>query len=378
MKISRKVGRRSRSSVSRRRLRNKKSYKKNSYRKKHTQRGGKHGRGHKRARTHKRGKRFHRGGAIVSPFTKPTNFDSATLTLNLVPDMNLSNPVVKYTSRTITGYPIIERLRYIKIDDETKEKSTTRYNGFKVELLYDKTNNTLKFTLNRVPEKESDKPLSFTFEGNTDAVISQIHRLGETKSFKSVQEPQSKLSFTFFVPPYSNGRLFEDLANSIRNAIYKTKTSQEKEAEEQKQITNQREIDEAMIKRRQENAAIALERNKLLMDSRRRQLLQNPVLTSHSETNILQRKFDPEATAATSVESAAKEFEDEYPIVTEDVHEDVPEDEPAPAPPASENTSTLPEDWAEYKDDDGTPYYHNPKTDETRWDKPGTYLSNDD
>ena len=65
MKVSRKVGRRSRCSysVSRRRLRNKKN--KSGYRKKHTQRGGKHGkrgRGHKHARTHKRGKRFHRGG----------------------------------------------------------------------------------------------------------------------------------------------------------------------------------------------------------------------------------------------------------------------------------------------------------------------------
>jgi len=64
MKVSRKVGRRSHcsSSVSRRRLRNK-----NSYRKKHTQQGGKYGkrgRGHKRARTHKRGKRFHRGGLV--------------------------------------------------------------------------------------------------------------------------------------------------------------------------------------------------------------------------------------------------------------------------------------------------------------------------
>jgi hypothetical protein len=60
MKVSRKVGRRSHSSVSRRRLRNKKT--KSGYRKKHTQQGGRRGRGHKRARTHKRGKRFHRGG----------------------------------------------------------------------------------------------------------------------------------------------------------------------------------------------------------------------------------------------------------------------------------------------------------------------------
>jgi hypothetical protein len=67
MKVSKKVGRRKHSrssSISRRRLRSKKSYKKNSYRKKNakTQKGGKRGRGYKRARTYKRGKRFHRGG----------------------------------------------------------------------------------------------------------------------------------------------------------------------------------------------------------------------------------------------------------------------------------------------------------------------------
>ena len=67
MKVSRKVGRRSHCSysVSRRRLRNKKT--KSGYRKKHTHRGGKHGkrsRGHKHARTHKRGRRFHRGVSL--------------------------------------------------------------------------------------------------------------------------------------------------------------------------------------------------------------------------------------------------------------------------------------------------------------------------
>jgi hypothetical protein len=68
MKLSKKVWRRSRkhtSSISRRRLRNKKT--KSGYRKKHTQRGGrygKRGRSYKRVRvrTHKRGRRFHRGG----------------------------------------------------------------------------------------------------------------------------------------------------------------------------------------------------------------------------------------------------------------------------------------------------------------------------
>ena len=70
MKVSRKVWRRKHSrssSISRRRLRSKKSNKKNSYRKKNgkTQKGGKRGRSYKRMRvhTHKRLKRFHRGGA---------------------------------------------------------------------------------------------------------------------------------------------------------------------------------------------------------------------------------------------------------------------------------------------------------------------------
>jgi hypothetical protein len=57
MKVSRKVGRRNRSSILRRRLRNKKT--KNGYRKKHTQKGAKRGRGYKRAHTYKR---VHRGG----------------------------------------------------------------------------------------------------------------------------------------------------------------------------------------------------------------------------------------------------------------------------------------------------------------------------
>jgi hypothetical protein len=62
MKLSRKVGRRSHSSISRRRLRNKKT--KSGYKKKYakTQKGGKRGRSYKRVRTHKRGRRFHRGG----------------------------------------------------------------------------------------------------------------------------------------------------------------------------------------------------------------------------------------------------------------------------------------------------------------------------
>ena len=69
MKVSRKVGRRSRSSVSRRRLRNKKT--KSGYKKKYakTQKGGKRGHSYKRVRTHKRGRRFHRGGFTCGSLT---------------------------------------------------------------------------------------------------------------------------------------------------------------------------------------------------------------------------------------------------------------------------------------------------------------------
>ena len=69
MKVSRKVGRRSRSSISRRRLRNKKS--RSGYKKRYakTQRGGGRSRSYKRVRTHKRGRRFHRGGFSCSSLT---------------------------------------------------------------------------------------------------------------------------------------------------------------------------------------------------------------------------------------------------------------------------------------------------------------------
>jgi len=71
MKVSRKVGRRSRSSISRRRFRNNKN-KKSGYKKKYgkTHRGGcwktKKGGARSRKYGHKRGKRFHRGGLVLT------------------------------------------------------------------------------------------------------------------------------------------------------------------------------------------------------------------------------------------------------------------------------------------------------------------------
>ena len=118
MKVSKKVARRSRSSVSRRRLMSKKSYKKHSYRKNNTktQKGGKRGRGQKRVRvhTHKRGKRFHKGGKNM-PF-----FGS-------VPPARL-----EYDSNTKAGF--IYNLRYKKfINNIPKDK----YDDFEFKIIQD-------------------------------------------------------------------------------------------------------------------------------------------------------------------------------------------------------------------------------------------------
>jgi hypothetical protein len=73
MKVTKKVGRRSRSSISRRRFRSKKN-KKSSYKKRYgkTHRGGcwkaKQGGARSRKYGHKRGKRFHRGGVLIEEY----------------------------------------------------------------------------------------------------------------------------------------------------------------------------------------------------------------------------------------------------------------------------------------------------------------------
>lgn len=150
MKVSRKVGRRSRCSysVSRRRLRNKKT--KSGYRKKHTHRGGKHGkrgRGHKHARTHKRGRRFHRGGKLITFFTRPgpTSFSETT---GIITDLN-------YTKTSPGKTP------------------SMRFDNFKVLVIVEGGNIIIRFR--RTPEK-ANGPLEFTFgpNDNLNDVISII------------------------------------------------------------------------------------------------------------------------------------------------------------------------------------------------------------
>jgi hypothetical protein len=160
-RISRKVGRRSHSSISRRRLRNKKS--RSGYRKKHTQRGGKHGkrsRGHKRGRTYKRGKRFHRGGKDMPVFGSPlaASFDALT--------------------KTITN------LRYTKtINEVTKEVTKEKYDDFSIMLTTNgEGNNTITFT-----KTGGDSKFSFSIGPYRDmATLSQevgdAIRIGRTFS----------------------------------------------------------------------------------------------------------------------------------------------------------------------------------------------------
>ena len=128
MKVSRKVTRRSRSSVSRRRLRNKN--------RKHTKtiKRGKQGRGQKRmrVRTHKRGKRFHRGGKLIGLFRgpDPTSFNEET--------------------------GVITNLRYSK-------NSSDRVDNFSISL---SGSDQLGFTItfNRI---DGDRPLIFKFKSTS-------------------------------------------------------------------------------------------------------------------------------------------------------------------------------------------------------------------
>jgi len=138
MKVSRKVGRRSRkhtsSSVSRRRLRNKN--------RKHTktQKGGKYvkrGRGHKRARTYKHGKRFHKGGRNWPIFGVP-------------------NPAIfNAKEKKITD------LKYILVIDSKEEKKKLDTFSINITKQVDKTGITMySVTFEKI---EGDSKFSFRF-----------------------------------------------------------------------------------------------------------------------------------------------------------------------------------------------------------------------
>jgi hypothetical protein len=189
MKVSRKVGRRSHSSVSRRRLRNKKSYKKNSYRKKHTQRGGKHGkrgRAHKRARTHKHGKRFHRGGKNKPLFgeVEPVSF--------------------KWDNETKKGH--INNLQY-------KKNNKEKYDNFSIELSERDGNH--KITLSKI---DGDSRFSFSFGPlSKDAVINALSAAIQFgQKFEDVYPPESDVTYTFVADRELASNIKGDLKKSVR------------------------------------------------------------------------------------------------------------------------------------------------------------------
>ena len=188
MKVSRKVGRRSRSSVSRRRLRNKKS--RSGYRKKHTQRGGKHGkrsRGHKRGRTYKHGRRFHRGGKDMPVFGKVEP--------------------VSFVWDNTTKVGTIKNLRYNKINNgNTKQK----YDDFSIELTKDVSG--YKITLNKI---EGDSRFSFSFGPLfKDAVINALYSaIKFGNNFENVEPLETDVTYTFD----ANVPFAEELTKSLKS-----------------------------------------------------------------------------------------------------------------------------------------------------------------
>jgi len=174
MKVSRKLGRCSRSSISRRRLRNKKS--RSGYKKRYakTQKGGKRGRGYKRARTHKRGKRFHRGGV--------PDFDDD----DIVPG-SLSNVVETIIARDLPEG--IKRTNFIGTFSLDFKRTDGRYK------------------LNPLPP--TNKPFDVFVENNkhgdtTHLVLLRHSDTDNTKYIKKIYIPVSNLHGKQEGPPFSN------------------------------------------------------------------------------------------------------------------------------------------------------------------------------
>jgi hypothetical protein len=185
MKISRKVGRRSRSSVSRRRLRNK------NRKHTHTQKGGKHGkrcRGHKRVRTHKRGRRFHRGGKDWPLFGEP-------------------DPVAfEWDNNTNRG--TIRNLRYNKNNKGNLKK---KYDDFSIELTGNDSS-VYTITLTKI---EGDSRFSFSFGPlSKDAVINTLYSaIKFGYKFQNVDPPETDVTYTFD----ANQPFAEKLKTSIKS-----------------------------------------------------------------------------------------------------------------------------------------------------------------
>jgi hypothetical protein len=190
MKVTKKVGRRSRkytSSISRRRLRNKKNNKnKSSYKKRYgkTQKGGKRGRGekHMRVRTHKRGKRFHRGGMLDECYVELGKLSDRQLRYKK--EGPLSTAETKPFDATIYGWKFItdvEKKSGKKIDVGCFYGADTAKIVF-IRKTEKSVTITMEFTLERVEVSKSDILSSGTAkEGNK--VVKYSFDYPENESF---------------------------------------------------------------------------------------------------------------------------------------------------------------------------------------------------
>jgi hypothetical protein len=159
MKVSKKVGRCSRKHtssvyVSRRRLRNKN--KKSSYRKKHTQRGGKRvgarDRKYKRVRTYKRVRRFHRGGL------PPDGTMGSSLDLEYFDDKAYA------TDKLYTSPPKLYSLTYYLSGDFSNKQSSS----FNCEVKYYMKGDTLMVNV------LFKGPIQFEFDGIALDIFSKL------------------------------------------------------------------------------------------------------------------------------------------------------------------------------------------------------------
>jgi hypothetical protein len=194
MKVSRKVGRRSRSSVSRRRLRNKnRKHTKTIKRGKH----GKRGRGHKRVRTHKHGRRFHRGGKFMTFFTKPTAFQTMG------------------TADKLTGK--IKNLRYTKITPG--QDPSARFDDF--DIIVNPTQEGITIVFSR-PRSENDRPLEFIF-GPSSNIESAIDKMNESFNLQSQIRnsiPENDNAFYILISP--NESIVSEIVQYVRTKHYGT------------------------------------------------------------------------------------------------------------------------------------------------------------
>jgi hypothetical protein len=279
MKVTRKVARRSRSSVSRRRLRNKKT--KSFYRKKHanTQRGGKRGRGQKRVRvhTHKRGRRFHRGGVkltLAEKFFYPSKdherekndknirkekTDYATITDPLELNTKLNYKFNwNYTDMTLYIYfpTFTDEKRYDPTITLRCKKLT--YNGnktsifpalnqkFSCHISYSKDKDgTLKVYVSFYREDNMD--IGFSFDGAPEIIAPELRTLDKLKEKIATRGPSGKdtgetYSFNF----NENQAMFNAIADAIekyedtaKNSVSKPPLTDEEWKQQQEQITQQ-------------------------------------------------------------------------------------------------------------------------------------------